>query len=500
MTRSKKVFGFHPAVAMAPGLVVAQIIGTLQVYLSNVELYAKMEAISAARFLAIPNQQVMPHLQEIESAICGGLFFTLSVGAGISLFSFAAAWVWLRFSSRNTLLLLLLIAIWVGLLLFINLQGIILLPTLYALFIPPLVFMITLKLMSADHDTLLATKYMIHVVPIFILVGLWFTQYDRYLFLDLRDYLLLSNPVTKKISDFYYSYTLYSAEAFKSQSQKLLKTVRSKDSNNRPLSGSVEKALIHYDYLPVDHIKQTDLFINKENETLSFFHHGRKILQTSVQDFLTDTSKMLNQFSLKNDRYVNFRQITFLSLLFGYPLLLYILSHAIFWVVLELFVGSRKAMAMASIICFIISVGLLIQFHMARRHSFEKDNINRSLHSERWQTRVAALRAIHEDDMEIGNYINTFDAMKSPHIPERYWLAKALAKSRKPDTHGLLLSLVEDPNPNVVSAAFSALAQRQDRRAVKTIIKKIKISKNWYSQVYAYKALRALGWKQTKSH
>jgi len=500
MIKSRKPLFFHPAAAIVPGVIVAQIVGTIQVYLSNAELYAKVKAISNERFLAIPNQQITPRLLEIDTAICGGLFFALSIGAGISLLAFAAARIWYRISSSSPRLLLLFVLIWLGFLVFINLPGLSLLPSLYVFLIPPLVFIITVKSMPRLQRSSNLKNIMIHVMPIFILTGLWFTQYDRYLFLDLRDYLLLSSPIGKKISDFYYNYTLYSAEVFKSQNQKLLKTVHLQDSGNLRSNRNVEKILILHDYLPVHEAGQIDLSITGENDILSLFHRGRRILQTKTREFLSDPGTILNQFSQKCDRHANFRQITFISLLFGYPLLLYILAHAFIWILTSWLVDTRKAAILASILCFMISVAILVQFHMARKTSVGKMDIGRSLQSERWQTRVTALRAVCEKGLEIGKYPTNLDIAKSKNIPERYWLAKALAKSRKPETYGLLLSLLEDSNPNVVSMAFSALAQRRERRAVKEILKKIKESDNWYSQVYAYRALRALGWTQTRSH
>jgi HEAT repeat protein len=89
--------------------------------------------------------------------------------------------------------------------------------------------------------------------------------------------------------------------------------------------------------------------------------------------------------------------------------------------------------------------------------------------------------------------------LKSPHIPVRYWLARALAVSRKPETYDDLLSFLDDPHPNVVSMAFYALGKRGDRSAIGLILHRIETSRHWYVQWYAYKALRRLGWKQTAS-
>jgi len=47
--------------------------------------------------------------------------------------------------------------------------------------------------------------------------------------------------------------------------------------------------------------------------------------------------------------------------------------------------------------------------------------------------------------------------------------------------------------------ALYALGLRRDPRAIRPILDKIENSEDWYCQLYAYKALRSIGWKQTKS-
>ncbi len=46
---------------------------------------------------------------------------------------------------------------------------------------------------------------------------------------------------------------------------------------------------------------------------------------------------------------------------------------------------------------------------------------------------------------------------------------------------------------------MEAIAQRRDRGAVREILKRLQTSQDWYFQLYAYRALRALGWNQTAS-
>ena len=77
-------------------------------------------------------------------------------------------------------------------------------------------------------------------------------------------------------------------------------------------------------------------------------------------------------------------------------------------------------------------------------------------------------------------------------------LAVAMAVSRSQQSFVDLLGFLEDDNTNVRSMAFHSLGARNNRQAVKPILEKIKISQNWYDQLYAYRALRSLGWKQKK--
>jgi HEAT repeat protein len=101
--------------------------------------------------------------------------------------------------------------------------------------------------------------------------------------------------------------------------------------------------------------------------------------------------------------------------------------------------------------------------------------------------------------MDVSDFQAYQGMLASPHIPERYWLVRALGVSKQPEAYEDLLTFLDDPHPNVVCMAFYALGRRGDKRAVSEIIKRIETSDHWYNQWYAYKALRRLGWRQRKS-
>ena len=78
------------------GLVIAQIIATIQVYLSNLNLNNTLTNVASAGYLAIPTKQVMGSLRDFSPAFWGGLFFTFTIGAGISLGAMATARMWVQ--------------------------------------------------------------------------------------------------------------------------------------------------------------------------------------------------------------------------------------------------------------------------------------------------------------------------------------------------------------------------------------------------------------------
>jgi len=89
--------------------------------------------------------------------------------------------------------------------------------------------------------------------------------------------------------------------------------------------------------------------------------------------------------------------------------------------------------------------------------------------------------------------------LRSPYPQERYWLTRALAISPSPAASADLALLLDDPHINVRTQAVEAIAQRRNRGAVREILKRLQTSQDWYFQLYAYRALRALGWNQTAS-
>lgn len=491
---------FYPAAALLAGLLAAQIIATLQVYLSNRALYRTLAVIKEAGYLIVPNQQIMCRLHELAPAVYGGLFFTLSLGAGISLLSFAAAWTWDRVFSRRTVFLVPLLLLWAGFMVAVNWDGISPLPTAYFAVIPPLVFWIALRWMPHQRQrTLPWHSAIIHLMTIALLASLWAPQMNGDLFLDLRDRLLLSNSLGRQINDFYYRYTLYPAEVFKSLDQKLLKTASLDDVGKKPLRKLLSEKLLTHDYLPIDGNGEVDLKIGESGGELIFENRGRVILKTTPDDFLSAPAYVLKRFSSKTDRNFLFRQFTYYSLLIGFPVTLYLFLYSALLILFSRCADLRIASVTAALLSFLAGVSLLIPLWLASGGNIDKTLLERFLVTARCQGRVAALKFVQQNWIDISIFSSYQRLLTSPHIPERYWLAKALSVSRSHETYEDLLHLLDDPSPSVACMAFQTLGRRGDRDAAAEILKRIETSDHWYPQWYAYRALKAMGWKQTGS-
>lgn len=489
----------YMARALLLGLLVAQVIAVIQVYLSNLDLYRNLSLMKAANYLTIPNQRILPSLQSFAPAFLGGLFFTLSVGAGLSVLSIGAAWVWDRVFSRNRPILIFFLLLSAASLLVLNHRGFSFGATCYFLAIPPVIFLAALRWMPPQHGKRRWVQGAVHTIPVVVLALLWTPQMNQNFFVDFRDIFLLSNAVGIKINDFYYDYTLYPAEVFKSLDQKLLKTCTLQNLKRGPLHARVEMELLDHDYLPVATDDPVDLKVEQDNGVLFLKHGGRKIFQTTLADFLSDPATALEEFSARSDRNGFFREVTFFSLVMGLPLALYVILHALIRLSCSFFLDVSTSAVIASILCLIVGLSILIPFHSMRGRDIELKDVPQALASESWQKRVAALKIAERKKIEVSGFEPYPQLLASPHIAVRYWLVRTLAVSRRPETYRDLMAFLDDPHPNVVSMAFYGLGQKGDRRAVSEVLRRIKTSDHWYNQWYAYKALRTLGWKQRKS-
>jgi hypothetical protein len=480
------------------GMGLAQVIATLQVYASNRRLFHQMAAVAAAGFLPVPSPEVIPGLLSLGTAMAGGLLFTLSVGAGLTFLSMAAAGWWAGRAPRSRLAAAIPVGTQAALLLLMNSRGFDPWVSLYLIIVPPAVFWVTRRSLARRESTIDRRFVLWRLLPIALLALGWSTQYDRSLFIDLRDHLLMSNAAGQSVSSFYYRYTLYPAEVFKPLDQRLIRTVAWPDVDPPP--PEVKQALIRNDYLLVAAAGDADLDLLMEGERMLFTRKGQTVLDTTTTRFLADPRRVLAEISTRTDRWPFFRTLTFYSVLLAFPMALYCLLFAALRMLTGMVAGDRRADVLCAAACLAIGLGILAFFHSSRPPPPRPEELSNALGSAAWQARVAALREIRGPQLDVCAHPAYAGMLRSPHPQERYWLARALATSPSPAASADLALLLDDPDINVRTQAVEAIAQRRDRGAVREILRRLQTSQNWYFQLYAYRALRTLGWNQTVSH
>ena len=185
------------------------------------------------------------------------------------------------------------------------------------------------------------------------------------------------------------------------------------------------------------------------------------------------------------------------SLFFVGALVAYLCIYAPFYFISGFFLKSTPRAIKAGVLW---PVAVLLVFLAFRAFPAEKLSdpgpLSRAMTSEHLHSRLRALKYIHGNRIDIATLPSYQNMLKSLHVPERYWLAKALGGSRTPETGRFLHQLLDDPHFNVVCMALDSLGQRGNRADIRPILGRIETSDNWYEQWYAYQALRRLGWRQ----
>ena len=493
---SRKITPSGVSSAVLAGLLITQILSASSVYFSNQHLHDKITAIHDAGYLAVPGLNTLPPLTSFTAAFWGGLFFTLTAGAALSLIACAAA---LIYRSRSRVVLGLLLLIWIGLLYLVNADGWTLFGTLFFLLVPATVFTIGGRNIRRERSIHHRLVQMLSVSPVLLLAIFWFTRMDARLFENIRDHLLLTNPVGTAINDFYYRYTLYPAEVFKPISHKTLRTAYLKGIEAPDFKTKLSALLRSHDYLPIDEEKPADLIVNLSDGEL-LLSEGRHRVVTSRPDlFASQAKELLAEFSRRIDRFNFFRVFTFYGILIGFPILLYLLVYGLLRLIFSLFLSSTKSSLIAAATCLAAGLAAWLPIYQAGRMDITADNLPAAIQADSWQRRVAALRYIEEKALPVRNFPAYREMLKSPHVQERYWLARAMAAGRDRDSFQHLLTLLQDPHPNVVCQALYALGRRGNKTNIPSLIQTIKTSDSWYVQRYGYNTLRNLGWQQPAS-
>ncbi len=483
------------------GLFTSQIIAWAQVYLSDINYHKKMTAIYEAGYVCVPGGFVMETLKSFYPAFMGGLFFTFTLGAAITIISLIfALFVKSEIFALNRFNIIKLAVLWAVFQIFGYFQGMTFLTGLYFFIIPPLVFLTALKTINLRQpvDKKIILIHLIFFVAM-IISGSGYANHRT--FSIIRDKFLLSTKPGIAINNFYYDYTLYAAQVFKSMTQDQLRAVFTDCDNLREIMPKrLIRTLLYYDYLPVKNKNAADLTIILAKDELKFIKNENLIEKHKLREFYINPRDILKNISEKTDVNNFFRQITFLSLLFVMAISIYFAFWLPVYVIVKFLFKAPKGELISPVISgMLIIITLIVISVLPENSGITLDNLKNKLESENLCERVEALKYIDRKELDIGYFTKTDKFVKSPHFSERYWFIQGLRYSRIKSTYEANLALLDDPVINVAYSAYLAMGHRKEGKCIDEILKRITKIKKWYVQLYAYKALRRLGWRQTVS-
>jgi hypothetical protein len=472
----------------------SQTIGTVHVFLSNRDLFRTMTDLHGRGFATVPNERVFPFLLDPVSAFCGGLFLTFTVGAGL-----VAASLLLtrligrrgRFPAFAALILLLVPGLF-----WVNHNGFN--PMGSALWIVPPVLAggLALKFLPGTGGERSPWRIAAPAACFVLSLPFLLPAAGTDGFLDLRDRLLLSNAPGRAASDFYYRYTLSAAEAVKSFDQKLIRTFRLEGLPEGEGTSRLGTLLEREDVLPTS-LSRADLVIRGKGEALSFGTPGKTVFPRDFKTFLSGPRKTLAEFSRRTDRWAFIRATAFHSLVLLYPALLYLVLFALVLALLPRAAGRHLRPLLASGLALVLFLGGLHLAAPGRRIPDDRAVLLAMLQSGVPAEQTRALRTLSAAGKDVASFPE-FEALgESPSPAVRYWFARSLAGSRSERAQVLLFRLLEDGQMNVVTMAIESLGMRGDPAAAPAIRNMLETSPHWYVQLYAYRALRRLGWSQT---
>lgn len=442
---------------------------------SNLFLLSKTRAITEAGFLALPNPATNPSLDSWESALCGALFFTLTSGALVLFTGLCApALHRMGFVSRR-IALGLHAAFLVSCSLLIGMA-----PQTVPLLLGATGAYLVLLPSGAPMTDLRLKPLLFHaLIPALLALCIAGTHLmlPRGLFSGFRDAFLFDNPAGNAVRHFYYTYTLFPAEAFKRLEQKSQVTV----SVTGGITPAIKADLSRLGHIPVPK-GSSDYTLSASDQRVTL---SRQSTDQTVDSkaFHASPATVFKQLSKRTDPFGPLRRLTWYALFTAFPLLFYLLFHTAGTLGARVFLPMPLAARIATV--GITASAAFFVILLAVGLSLPKST----------QTTLAALSNARGKDASATDVIAQAAAHESALV--RYRAALATPRIQHPRLkRDILTRLSQDQDTNVVCQALGAMGKTRDRRYITLIEEAVRTRPEWYVQWYGYRAMRRLGWQQ----
>ena len=486
------------------GLCISQIIATYHVYMSNQQLASQIQSLHDSGYLIVPNLLVLPQLQSFNAAFVGGLFFTGTIGLGIVSVVLFVSWFWIKVTQKSSVFLIILFAQWLIAIYYANINGWSAF-TLYLCIMLPVLAAINAKIPDTS-STLIPNPKLFWSVPVIFMIITGLCTSRSVSFISIRDYLLLSNDFGYQLNDLYYHYTLFPGEIIKPFKLKQQKTcyIFTQSNDARRYIKSIERKCILYDYLIIQDPKQADVILTIDPPNILFQTCNKMVKKTDIFNFMRKTRSVFSDFSNQTDRNNFFRTCLFLSLIISAPILCYIL-------LIQGLFGIFYLARLPVLVCQCLVVGImctgigLIIMQMPQKlpdNVTQKQwhNLLKKTYAQKdWRQAVVLLKSEQFKSAANDHDLALKWLKQTDHPVLKYWLIRFLSNSKIFTDNTVFLNHLSDPNVNVACQALYAMGRQQDKTLISPIKTFIQSCPHWYIQMYAYRALKRLGWRNFSS-
>jgi hypothetical protein len=196
----------------------------------------------------------------------------------------------------------------------------------------------------------------------------------------------------------------------------------------------------------------------------------------------------------QSQQFNTLRILIYLSVLIALPVLAYYLVYGVVRLFISPLMTFPGNSITASLVCLFIGLLLLGRLWLVQTIQVEDKDLTQFLNSEQLDQRVAALRSISTQNLDLSQYTGYRGVQSSTVSVERLWFARALASSQGITATQDITDLLADQNLSVVCAALASLGKRRETKAIEIIQGVLYSTPEWYLQKCAYQSLKKLGW------
>jgi hypothetical protein len=492
------------------GFIAGEIMGWVLVAQSNKILLAEQQWLVENGYIAVPGINLASELESWKTHLAGGLFFGLSIGLCYAFIWSLFIWglhPWPKIRISISVFLLGLFFIF-----YIFTQGKAL-NVFFGLFliIVPFLLMLIFSIFGfhkkVESGLMQAMPYMAGflgtIIIVSFLIGPSLTGRD---FVRIRDGLFGRIKWGRRVSDFYYHYTLYPARVIKTFDQRLQRFLRIDANVFAEKEFKQLKRVFTWRDIFIGEDVPSNTMIKKDKETgkmLIICSNPSFSIETSLEDFFKDPKNILKEYNMRTDSAAFLRRAVRWSLFHIWPLMGIFLIYFFLIFICNLFF-KRPSSTRDALLAFFSILVLIMSFRylmMPKKISLDTESLLNTIKGNNTGNKITAIMALWEriekDKKKAGHFSEHFIKMLDDPDPIiRKWGIDFLAYADEKKAINILIRLLKDPDANVAYHAARSLGKFRAREAREPLLKILAGEGEWYLKTTAYIALRETGWSQ----